>query len=64
MLPTVVPSLTVCAAARVSVVPGAYVAWTSCRRRSSVKTNLPPPAYVMPSVSLNSPVCRVIVFTS
>ncbi len=43
MFPIVVPSFTVCAAARVSVPPATYVNRSTWRSRSSVITNWPPP---------------------
>ena len=59
-LPIVVPSLTLCTCARVSVVPGAYVKRLSWRTRSSASTNWPPPTDVRPSVSSNAPAASVI----
>jgi hypothetical protein len=43
MLPTVVPSVTACTAARVSVVFGTYVKRLSLRSRSSESRNFPLP---------------------
>ena len=57
MLSTNVPSLTVCVAPLVNVVPAEYVNSTTWRSRSSVITNRPPPTYTSPSVSKNSVPC-------